>query len=231
MSDVLLGDNNPVSDYNVDIVFVIDGTGSMGPVIGEVKNKAIRFYEDLKSVMEEQGRTIDSLRIKVVVFRDYYCDSPDVCMKQSKFFNLPAESENFRNFVSEIEAGGGGDAPETSLEALKYAIDSDWSDGRKGRHVVVLFTDTSAHPLDKEPKPYHYPENMPRDLTELMILWEQDMNMEAKRLLIFAPEVYPWYEISEEWQQCIFVPSKAGEGLGDKDWDSIIQVIANSIVR
>ena len=37
--------------YNVDMVFCIDDTGSMSPVISTVKNNALNFYSDVVRVM------------------------------------------------------------------------------------------------------------------------------------------------------------------------------------
>ena len=57
--------------YCVDIVMCIDATGSMSPILNEVKKNALSFYTKFKESMEENGKNIEDLRIKVIVFRDY----------------------------------------------------------------------------------------------------------------------------------------------------------------
>lgn len=53
-------------------------------------------------------------------------------MEESQFFILPEEKQEFYNFVSQIKAGGGGDEPESGLEALALALRSDFvKDGDK----------------------------------------------------------------------------------------------------
>lgn len=49
----------------------IDGTGSMGHLIEEVKSTALKFYEQLEAKIKEKTKKIDQLRAKVIVFRDY----------------------------------------------------------------------------------------------------------------------------------------------------------------
>ena len=60
--------------YNVDMVFCIDATGSMSPVLETVKQNALNFYDDVTKVMNEKQKSIDRLRIRVIAFRDYLAD-------------------------------------------------------------------------------------------------------------------------------------------------------------
>ena len=137
-------------DYNVDIVMCIDATGSMHAIIDEVKSNALSFYQKFVDEMEAQDppKSVQQLRIKVIAFRDYGVDSEP--MVESKFFVLGdgGEDAQFHDFVNNIEASGGGDEPENSLEALALAMKSDWvTTGAVRRHVIMLYTDASALPL------------------------------------------------------------------------------------
>lgn len=165
----MLGASNVDIDTNVDIVFAIDATESMQPLIDKVKSLTLSFREELEKGLKENRRIIKNLRIKVIVFRDYYVDDK-YAMEESQFFILPEEKQEFYNFVSQIKAGGGGDEPESGLEALALALRSDFvKDGDKKRHVIVLFTDASAHPLEQQEDgvPSNYPSNMFKNLGDL----------------------------------------------------------------
>lgn len=218
--------------YNVDIIICIDATGSMSPVIDNVKNGAIAFHDDLLKKMTEKGKSIDELRIKCIYYRDFYCDSEP--FKESSFFSLPKERENFSNFVNGIFAEGGGDEPESGLEALAVAIRSDWSQsGNKRRQVIVFWSDASCHPLEKAKglTLKDYPKNIPSNFDEITDDWEGNkyVNDSSKRFLLFTPDAYPWTEIANNWENSIHYPSTAGQGLSDIDYSEIIQAIANSI--
>jgi len=223
-----------VLQCNADLVLCIDGTASMGPIIEEVKESARNFYGKIVEALKAKDRAVDVLRIKVVVFRDYYCDG-DKAMKASEFFTFPGQAGEFNSFVSSIVADGGGDEPENALEAIFLAMKSDWTkEGARKRHIIMVWTDASAHELEKSisSKPSNYPEDMPRTLSELSDLWNDSqgmMNVSTKRLIIFAPDMYPWSEIGPAWENTVWVPSKAGQGLGDTDVQTVLDVLAGSI--
>lgn len=217
--------------YAVDLVMCIDATGSMGPIIDEVKSSALNFYEKLESIMAKKEKMIDQLRAKVIVFRDYWADSPSLAMQCSEFFDLRTQSTDFANFVAGITADGGGDEPENGLEALALALQSNWEksqDFAKQRYAVVVYTDASAHSLDKGSKPSHYPQDIPKSFDELTDFWA-DMSTPAKRLLLFAPDASPWTVIASSWENTIHFASKAGNGLQEIEMDEILNAIAGSI--
>lgn len=240
----MLGAANLMIDTNVDIVFVIDATESMQPLIDKVKKLTLSFREELEKGLEKNRRKINNLRIKVIVFRDYYVDDR-YAMEESRFFILPEEKQDFYDFVSEIRAGGGGDEPESGLEALALALRSDFvKEGDKKRHVIVLFTDASAHAFEqqKDGVPGNYPKRMFENLGDLYQAWgtEQDalgaspgfmvpMMHSAKRLVLFAPSLYPWNELEVDLENVIRKDMDKGNGGRDLDLDDVIALISNSI--
>jgi hypothetical protein len=219
--------------YSVDIVLCIDTTGSMQKLIDKVKANALRFYEELQQCMEEKEKKIDELRIRVIAFRDYYVDG-DHAMRTSPFFRLPQEQEQFAAFVNPLQADGGGDDPENSLEALALAMQSDWAkSGDRRRQIIVMWTDNSAHPLEKNAggKPGNYPTDLPQNFDDLTDMCEGQryMSMAAKRLIIYAPDAYAWTDIANYWNNTLHYPSKAGDGLSNLDYRTILDAIANSV--
>ena len=217
-------------DYSVDIVMCIDATGSMSSIIDEVKANALSFYQKFVDEMEAQDppKSVQQLRIKVIAFRDYGVDSEP--MLESKFFTLDGESGAFHEFVEGIEATGGGDEPESSLEALALAMKSDWvRTGSVRRHVIIMYTDASALPLGARAGQTGYTSDMPKDLAELKEWWEgQYMEKRAKRLLVFAPDATPWSDMAD-WTNAFHTASKAGAGCDDTDIQTCIHLLVQSI--
>jgi len=219
-------------NYTVDIVLCVDATGSMTPVIDKVKTAAIRFHSDLTDRLSKLEKSIQTLRVRVIAYRDYYADG-ESAMQTSRFFDLPAEKGAFEAFVHDIDADGGGDEPENGLEALALAIKSDWSKcAGKHRQIVVLWTDASAHPLDKPgaTKPSNYPTDMPANLDELTDLWQNDQIMQtsAKCLILYSPDIQPWTEFSS-WDNIVHYRVKAGEGLSEVTSEEIVNAITTEI--
>jgi hypothetical protein len=223
--------------YAVDIVLCIDTTGSMGPTLDYVKRSALTFHEQLTAVMRDKGRSISQLRLKVIAFRDFG-DYADDAIQQTGFLLIPAQVREFERFVSGLEPDGGGDEPESGLEALALAVGSDWEKGLdRRRHVIVMFTDAPAHPLGSPTQisAHTYPPSVPHSMDELFRQWgfaqSQGALMEnsAKRLLLFAPEEQPWMDIADDWNNTLFFPSQAGLGLEEWEMDEIINTIAHSL--
>lgn len=222
--------------YAVDIVLCVDATGSMFPVLDNVKASALQFHDRLNDVMAKKGKAISQLRLKVIAFRDFGDDASDA-IQQTGFLHLPEQARDFEEFVRGIDASGGGDIPESGLEALALAINSPWERGLdRRRHVIVMFTDAPAHPLGKHASVPSYPAGVPRSLDELFEQWGYArsqtavMEQSAKRLVLFAPDQAPWSDpIAEEWDLTLHFASKAGQGLEEFEMDEIIDTIANSL--
>lgn len=222
--------------YNVDLVFCIDATGSMTDLIDLVKTNAINFYSDLKNRMDDIGKTVSSIRVKVIAFRDYIEDKEDA-MLDTDFFTLPDEIEDFKDTVSSIEAFGGGDEPEDGLEALAFAIRSKWSNagvGTKRRQIIVVWSDASTHPLGYAKDVPNYNKNMAKDFDELTRWWGDKQNegyvdYNAKRLILFTPDAYGWSDITKSWDNVVHYASESGAGLNEVDYKQILDAITYSI--
>lgn len=220
--------------YDVDIVMCIDCTGSMGDLLDTVKNNALKFYPDLRARCDAKGKDVNELRIRAIAFRDFYADGAK-SIEDTGFLKIPDQEEDFKSFVSGLIPQGGGDEPENGLEALAMAINSDWTTkGDRRRHVIVVWSDASTHPLGLDKcKNEFYPQNMPANFDELTDWWEDEqsgkMKKSAKRLVIFAPDASAWTEIGMNWSNTIHHPAKAGAGLEDVDYETILSTIVNSI--
>ncbi|HLF15060.1 MAG TPA: M36 family metallopeptidase, partial [Bacteroidota bacterium] len=106
----------------VDIEFVIDDTGSMYEEIGGVRDALTAFLSNF---------TEDTcLVFQLTTFKDY-------AYSRSLTINLA----DIRSQVAGLSAGGGGDCPEASVEALNAIRDTVRQGG-----VVLLVTDADPHP-------------------------------------------------------------------------------------
>lgn len=223
-------------DYYVDIVMCIDATGSMSPILSEVKNNALSFHQKFIDSMEENDKDVAQLRIKVIAFRDYIGNKFEP-MVESEFFELPNQNEEFKDFVSNIKArGGGGDGPENALEAIALALKSRWTTlGSKRRHVVLVFSDAAALELGKRADCPGYPTDLPKTLAELGSWWEgTDQSLsstyqpKAGRLVAFVPKAKPWTEL-QTWNRYWPAFSPAGTGLNNVDIQAAIDLLVGSI--
>lgn len=221
--------------YEVDLVFCIDATMSMDPILDKVKSNAINFYQDFQNIMNEKGKKVNQLRIRVVAFRDYYYDKGKAMMA-TNFFTLPDMAKDFEACIRSIQPDGGGDDPEDGLEALAYAMKSNWCNGSaKKRHVIVVWSDDATHDLGFGKSVPEYPKGMPADFNELTEWWGSKrkpglMDENAKRLLIFAPDKASWNTIRDNWNNVIHaITDDSDVGLSKVEYTEILDAICNSI--
>lgn len=213
-------------DCDVDVVMCIDNTGSMKDLLDMVKKNALNFHSDLQTYAAKKRRNIKKTRLKVIAFGDL-AQTP---INESSMFVIPEEMDKYQSFINGISCGGGGDEPENGLEALAMAINTDWviSDYRC-RHVILLYTDASAHTLENSlTHTSFYPPNMPGSLTELTDLWNR-MDNQARRLVLFAPSVYPWNDITLSWSDVSHKTENLDVVLSGDGYEEILEAICKSL--
>ena len=222
----------------IDVVFCIDGTGSMSPCIEKIKENVGNFYTDFKNRMNERGSEFDLLRAKVIVFRDYKYSS-ESAMQESPFFELPAEQSAFESFVSGMSAYGGGDIPENGLEALYFAMKSDFLPGFRNRRTILLLTDADALDLLERKSCEGYPSDMVDedglvDFWNNCLLLNSDPPKSLRRymsLAIFAPGYTNYEYISRRLERTVLLPTESMNGLSEIDYGAILtQLVVSSCV-
>lgn len=235
--------------YNVDIVFVVDATGSMGMenLIKIVKNMIPNFYKDAVKALEEKNKHVDVLRVKIIFFRDFLEYERDHCapLMETDFYILSDgcndQSDLLLRSIASIEAVGGGDIPEDGLEALALAMQSYWCkpvDNHKRRHIIVLFTDAPTHEIGHGKTCELYPKNMPQNFEELIQLWgnqirhEGTMEYQTKRLIMFVPEM-EHLPVDDGWKRIIKGKKDVNGNIIERPWENLdlVQINPNNMLE
>ena len=121
----------------VDLVFIVDKTGSM-----EDNVRGIRAYTDL--FLENLERTGHNAAVGLVTFADATEEKPNV-------HGVTDNHSKFKTWLHKIEFEGGGDLLESGLDALMMAVDK--IDFRKGRQRFFIFaSDAAFHDADYDGK-------------------------------------------------------------------------------
>jgi len=182
----------------VDIAFLLDATGSMGPCIDALKNNIQTFVTSLTTKDANNSNPVKDWRAKVVGYRDFDHDSAPIVDNP-----FVTSVEQLRSQLAALHAEGGGDEPESLLEALYHVATmpatgkgepiqpTAWRHRSTAARVVVIFTDASfKEPLAK-PKGATF-EDLYHQLIGNRII-----------LSIFAPEMPCYDKLSEvdraEW--------------------------------
>lgn len=122
-----------------DIVFLFDCTGSMEPYIENVKNNVTSLIDGFNATPNVK---LD-WRVRAMGYKDFFEDE-DYLIDGFDFTDSLDVFAN--NQLARLQADGGGDEKESTLDAIWYAIKkSDWRP--KCTKVIVVFTDAGTKGL------------------------------------------------------------------------------------
>ena len=120
----------------VDIVFVIDTTGSMGEYINNVKNNINNFVDEL----EEAGIKPS---FALVDYKDITNDGEHSTNTKKNIDggNWFKKADDFKSELSKLSIDGGGDGPETAIDALEMARQLDLRTSSQKFFILVTDAD------------------------------------------------------------------------------------------
>lgn len=119
----------------IDVVFVLDTTGSMSGLIQTAKEKIWSIATTMASAQQAPD-----IRIGLVAYRD----RGDAYV--TKVVDLNADLDSVYATLMDFEAGGGGDTPESVNKALYDAVHSmSWSQQDDAYQAIFLVGDAPPH--------------------------------------------------------------------------------------
>ena len=199
---------------SVDIVFCIDGTESK-IVLDQIRERIVRFYQDIRFQLERKMFIIGKVRVRLILFGDYQsCGGK--AMLVTDFFDLPLQTSAFDMALKSISTFDGDNDAEDGLEALAYAIKSDWyRETNNKRQIIILWSHKIPHDLGFGREVERYPKGMALNFEELTQWWNDEnlMDQSAKRLILFTPYRAWWKTISDRWNNVICFPISEGDEL------------------
>ncbi|NMO21442.1 VWA domain-containing protein [Pyxidicoccus fallax] len=115
----------------IEVVFVLDTTGSMGGLLEGAKRKIYSIASRIA-----QGRPTPHLKVGLVAYRDVGDDYV------TKRFDLSDDLDTVFANLRRFQAGGGGDTPEHVGRGLGEAVSKlSWSQSREVMKVIFLVGD------------------------------------------------------------------------------------------
>ncbi|HEC23907.1 MAG TPA: VWA domain-containing protein [Chloroflexi bacterium] len=145
--DVTLDVPSTRPPINLDVLFLLDATGSMGDEIAQLKDNILSISAQIEAL---PGRP--DVRYGMVTYRD----RGDSYVTQ--VFDFTPDVRAFQEDLINVQAAGGGDEPESLNEALHRAIwDVSW---RVDETVSLIFLVADAPPHLDYPQDYDYAQEM-----------------------------------------------------------------------
>ena len=120
----------------VDIIYLLDATGSMGHEISALNKNIVKIYNDLNEKFKDLNLDFN---FGAVFYRDII-DSPK---DKNEYFQLTNDVEKLKDNISTIKPYGGGDLPEDWVTGYNLALNEiNWRNGFK---LIIHIADAGAH--------------------------------------------------------------------------------------
>ena len=131
-------------NLSLDLLFILDTTGSMGDEIQQLKDNLYSIYTRIKNYFSTLP-----IRFGLILYRDR---GDDYVVKR---FQFTGSIDEFQRLIDDIKSRGGGDTPEDIQAALEAALHQmDWQP--EAAKLAFLIADAPPH-LDYDEK-FTYPD-------------------------------------------------------------------------
>lgn len=168
--------NAPIANQRpkVEVVFVLDTTGSMGGLIQAAKEKIWSIASNMAL-----AQPAPEIRMGLIAYRD----RGDAYV--TKVIDLSSDLDSIYAALMEFQANGGGDGPESVNQALREAVEKiHWSQDGQVYKTVFLVGDAPPH-------------NYADEMQTPQIL----QNALQRGIVVNTVQCGQWQETQQTWQQ------------------------------
>ena len=150
LADVLALPKKERIPADIEVVFVVDTTGSMSHFISEARTK----------IAETLAEIAKNVRVGVclIEYRDHPPEESSFVIRNHGFMDRQA----FESLLARIEVAGGGDAAEAVLDGLNATTSLSWTTKTR---LIFLVGDAPAHGIESENTSDSWPTGCPCQLT------------------------------------------------------------------
>jgi len=166
--DVMLGIANVEIVTSLDLLFIMDCTGSMSPYIKEAKNNILsiinRIINDCPGI---------DINLGFIGYRDFYEEYTDINFTQNHSY--------LKNIINNVYANGGEDLPEDVAFALELALNKNW---KSNARMAVFVADAPGH--GKNYSDLDEFENYITNVPERFLIEDMVAEMAEKNIALFC---------------------------------------------
>lgn len=197
-----------------DVVFAFDCTGSMSPYIENVKNNVASLITGFNAT---PNVTLD-WRVRAMGYLDFTYDEKHLYND----FDFTNDADNFvNNQLTRLEIGNGGDAKESTLDAIWYALKkSNWRENCT--KVIVVFTDNGTKDVHES------------TMDELGVVGDvaylqQELMKNRVQLFMYCGKDAAYDELQTTPRSHIYQYDNPGEQLLTTDFAELLKIIGKTV--
>lgn len=131
----------------LDLVFVVDCTGSMGAYISAAQRNIRSIVQRLGAAEVAGASATEWMRVGLVQFRDH---PPQECSFLLRVSPFSANLDAIQKAVDSMRPRGGGDVPEAVSAGLAAALDMQWRE--EAVKLAILIGDAPPHGPQDAPR-------------------------------------------------------------------------------
>ena len=124
-----------LAKLDLDLMFVVDCTGSMGAWIDAIKKELSTIINHVQNEFQ-----LSLVRVSFVGYRDF-----SDCKKQFSVHDFSTNIEEMIHFIGKQKAIGGGDLAEDVIGGLAYGLQQSWQSRAR---YAILICDAPSHGRD-----------------------------------------------------------------------------------
>ena len=166
--DIMLGIANVEIVTSLDLLFIMDCTGSMSPYIKEAKNNILSIINSI--INDCPGIDIN---LGFIGYRDFYEEYIDINFTQNYSY--------LKNIINNVYASGGEDLPEDVAFALELALNKNW---KSNARMAVFVADAPGH--GKNYSDLDEFENYITNVPERFLIEDMVAEMAEKNISLFS---------------------------------------------
>ena len=169
------GEKKFFKDTNLDLMFIMDLTGSMGMWLNEAKQNINNIINEIT-----ENNPGSKIRVSYVGYKDFSSIGEERKYSSKEF------TENIKeitDYINTLTCSGGGDIPEDIVGALKHALKMNWESEAK---YAILVCDAPCHGKQYHTISYDRFPNGDPDGTTLESIMEQ---MRLKGITFYCLEI------------------------------------------
>ena len=166
--DIMLGIANVEIVTSLDLLFIMDCTGSMSPYIKEAKNNILSIINSI--INDCPGIDIN---LGFTGYRDFYEEYIDINFTQNYSY--------LKNIINNVYASGGEDLPEDVAFALELALNKNWNSNAR---MAVFVADAPGH--GKNYSDLDEFENYITNVPERFLIEDMVAEMAEKNIALFC---------------------------------------------
>lgn len=199
--------------YNIDLVFCIDNASylnsrDLNHIKGLVKSFPLMMNDFLTKIGTTDYYPI-TIRTKIITFTNYKVRHNEAILTRGFFEPLKQPTE-YAQMIDSIQiVDTDQELNCDGLEAFAYGIHTNWTardQSIKCRHILCIISGRVTNGLGDNSDYRGYPEYMPKSFTTLQSWWDDNIDINVKRLLLLTPDKSWWRHIAETWDNLLLLP-------------------------